>query len=189
MEAPASTTLDDGAEWLDYRWRVPTSPGLWAENYSPNLYVNRARVRLGAWAPGGSRPRIRRGIARVSGRIVRSRSSRAARCVRGSTMRKLVAMIRDAGAAQVHLRIGSPAITHSCFYGIDTPTRSELIGSSHSVDEIARYLRVDSLGYLSLEGMLSCLDSPGDFCNACFSGDYSIPFDGEPDKLIFSKDS
>lgn len=109
--------------------------------------------------------------------------------VRGTTSRKLVKMLRKGGAKEIHFRVSSPPITHPCCYGIDTPTRSELIASSHSVDEIARYLRVDSLGYLSLEGMLSCLESPGNFCNACFSGDYSVPFDGEPDKLIFSKDS
>jgi amidophosphoribosyltransferase len=109
--------------------------------------------------------------------------------VRGTTSRKLVKMLRKSGAKEIHFRVSSPPITHPCCYGIDTPTRSELIASSHSVDEITRYLRVDSLGYLSLEGMLGTLDAPRDFCNACFSGDYRVPFDGEPDKMIFSKDS
>jgi amidophosphoribosyltransferase len=107
--------------------------------------------------------------------------------VRGTTSRKLVKMLRRGGAKEVHFRVGSPPIKFPCCYGIDTPTRSELIGSSHSVDEIARYLRVDSLGYLSLEGMLSCVKSPENYCRACFNGEYSVPFEGEPDKLILSR--
>ncbi len=107
--------------------------------------------------------------------------------VRGTTSRQLVKMLRREGAKEIHFRVSSPPITHPCCYGIDTPTRSELIGSSHSVEEIARYLRVDSLGYLSLQGMLDCVESPEDFCDACFSGDYSIPFEGEADKLILSR--
>jgi amidophosphoribosyltransferase len=78
----------------------------------------------------------------------------------------------------VHLRISSPPTQWPCYYGIDTPTRRELIASSHSVDEIARYVTADSLGYLSLEGMLAV--SPRrrsrEYCHACFSGQYAIPF-------------
>ncbi|MDP9150019.1 MAG: amidophosphoribosyltransferase [Myxococcota bacterium] len=96
--------------------------------------------------------------------------------VRGTTSRKIVKMLRDAGAREVHLRISSPPTQWPCFYGIDTPTRSELIASSHSVDEIARYVTADSLGYLSLEGMLDTLGGEGSFCHACFSGKYAIPF-------------
>jgi amidophosphoribosyltransferase len=107
--------------------------------------------------------------------------------VRGTTSRKLVKMLRRGGAKEIHFRVSSPPIKFPCCYGIDTPTRSELIASSHSVDEIARYLRVDSLGYLSLEGMLGCVKSPEDHCRACFSGEYSVPFEGEPDKLILSR--
>jgi amidophosphoribosyltransferase len=107
--------------------------------------------------------------------------------VRGSTMRKLISMIRAAGAAQVHLRIGSPAITHSCYYGIDTPTRGELIASSHSVDEIRQYLGVDSLYYLSREGLLSCVDDPENYCTACFCGDYPVERDGQYSKYVFDE--
>ena len=107
--------------------------------------------------------------------------------VRGSTMRKLVSMIRAAGAAQVHLRIGSPAITHSCYYGIDTPTRGELIASSHSVEEIRQYLGVDSLHYLSREGLLSCVDDPGNYCTACFCGDYPVERKGQYSKHVFDE--
>ena len=72
--------------------------------------------------------------------------------VRGTTSRKIVKMIRAAGAREVHMRISSPPIQWPCYYGIDTPTRKELIGSSHEVEEIQRYLGADSLGYLSLDG-------------------------------------
>jgi amidophosphoribosyltransferase len=100
--------------------------------------------------------------------------------VRGTTSRKIVKMVRDAGAREVHLRISSPPTQWPCYYGIDTPTRRELIASSHTVDEIARYVTADSLGYLSLDGMLRAVSgpngNPGGYCHACFSGDYAIPF-------------
>jgi len=96
--------------------------------------------------------------------------------VRGTTSRKIVKMVRDAGAREVHLRISSPPTQWPCYYGIDTPTRRELIASSHSVDEIARYVTADSIGYLSLDGMLETLGDAGKFCHACFSGQYAIPF-------------
>jgi amidophosphoribosyltransferase len=105
--------------------------------------------------------------------------------VRGSTMRKLVSILRQAGADKIHLRIGSPPITHSCYYGIDTPTRGELIASSHTVDEIRDYLGVDSLHYLSLEGLLTCVEEPHNYCVACFSGDYPVIPDGCLHKDVF----
>jgi len=98
--------------------------------------------------------------------------------VRGTTSRKIVRMIRSAGAREIHVRISSPPIQWPCYYGIDTPTRKELIGSSHKVDEIQRYLGADTLGYLSLEGMLKATGSdPNDFCHACFTGEYKVGFD------------
>lgn len=105
--------------------------------------------------------------------------------VRGSTMRKLVSMLRQAGADKIHLRIGSPPITHSCYYGIDTPTRSELIASSHSAEQIRDYLGVDSLHYLSLEGLLTCVEDPDNYCVACFSGRYPVMPDGCLHKDVF----
>jgi amidophosphoribosyltransferase len=101
--------------------------------------------------------------------------------VRGTTSRKIVKMVRDAGAKDVHLRISSPPTQWPCYYGIDTPTRRELIASSHSVDEIARYITADSLSYLSLDGMIGAIGGPDSadndrFCHACFSGNYPIPF-------------
>jgi amidophosphoribosyltransferase len=110
--------------------------------------------------------------------------------VRGTTSRKIVKMLRNAGAREVHLRISAPPTTHPCFYGIDTPTRSELIASSHTPEEIARYVTCDSLGYLSREGMMEAVAAAGalksvegvkrepgyGYCDACFTGKYPIEF-------------
>jgi amidophosphoribosyltransferase len=112
--------------------------------------------------------------------------------VRGTTSRKIVKMLRNAGAREVHLRISSPPTQWPCYYGIDTPTRRELIASSHTTEEIARYVTADTLGYLSLEGMLESVAGPGGdakaFCHACFSGDYPIAFDGmnRPERTTYS---
>jgi amidophosphoribosyltransferase len=95
--------------------------------------------------------------------------------VRGTTSRGLVALIREAGAKEIHLRIASPPVVSPCYYGIDMPTRQELIGARLEVDEIADQLGVDSLGYLSLEGMEEAVAEFGPFCNACFSGKYPAP--------------
>jgi amidophosphoribosyltransferase len=103
--------------------------------------------------------------------------------VRGTTSRKLVRLIRRAGATEVHFRVGSPPVTHPCFYGIDTPSRRELIGALKSVEEIREYLGVDSLGYLSLEGLLACERDGGNFCRACFTGQYPVAVDPTAGKL------
>jgi amidophosphoribosyltransferase len=101
--------------------------------------------------------------------------------VRGTTSKGLVQMIRSAGAREVHLRLASHPITGPCYYGIDTPTREELIAATHSVEEIRDFLGVDSLGYLSLEGMHRAAGSRNAFCDACFSGRYPIPMgNGSP---------
>lgn len=92
--------------------------------------------------------------------------------VRGTTSRGLVQMIRQAGAKEVHLRLASPPITGPCHYGIDTPTREELIGANKSIEEIRQFLGVESLGYLSLEGMLAAAGPKSTYCHACFSGEY-----------------
>jgi amidophosphoribosyltransferase len=100
--------------------------------------------------------------------------------VRGTTSRKIVKMVRGAGAKAVHMRISSPPIQWPCYYGIDTPTRKELIGSSHNVDEICKYLGADSLGYLSLDGMLKATGTdPASFCHACFTGNYRVGMEPE----------
>jgi amidophosphoribosyltransferase len=101
--------------------------------------------------------------------------------VRGTTSRKIVKMVRSAGAREVHMRISSPPIQWPCYYGIDTPTRKELIAASHSVEEIRRYLGADSLGYLSLDGMLKATgNDPASFCHACFTGAYRVGLGPEP---------
>ncbi|MFO0727358.1 MAG: amidophosphoribosyltransferase [Myxococcota bacterium] len=99
--------------------------------------------------------------------------------VRGTTSRKIVKMIREAGAKEVHLRISAPPTKFPCFYGIDTPTKKELIASEQSLAEIQQFVTADSLGYLSLEGLHAAVqDQAGEqrrFCNACFTGGYSVP--------------
>lgn len=98
--------------------------------------------------------------------------------VRGTTSRKIVRMVRSAGAKEVHVRISAPPSKFPCYYGIDTPTRRELIASSHTVEEIRKYIDADSLAYISLEGLFKSLANSAseNYCHACFSGDYEIPF-------------
>ncbi len=113
--------------------------------------------------------------------------------VRGTTSRKIVKTLKEAGAKEVHLRISSPPIKFPCYYGIDTPSKGELIASSHSVEEIKNFIGCDSLGYISVEGMLKAVENSlqsdkeksinpekstkekSGFCTACFTGDYPIP--------------
>jgi amidophosphoribosyltransferase len=99
--------------------------------------------------------------------------------IRGTTSKKIIKMIRNAGAAEVHLRISSPPTSSPCFYGIDMPTRQELIASSHSIEEIRKYITADSLGYISMEGIHKVVPQPMDYCAACFNGEYPVPFPGE----------
>jgi amidophosphoribosyltransferase len=96
--------------------------------------------------------------------------------VRGTTSRKIVGMVREAGAREVHMRISSPPTTGPCYYGIDTPLKSELIASEHSIEEIRRHIGADTLGYLSHQGLLLAVDdAPGQrHCTACFSGRYPV---------------
>ena len=92
-------------------------------------------------------------------------------------------LLRRAGAREVHFRVGSPPVTHPCFYGIDTPSRRELIGALKTVQEIRDFLGVDTLGYLSLEGLLACEREPARYCRACFTGDYPVEVDPTAGKL------
>jgi amidophosphoribosyltransferase len=95
--------------------------------------------------------------------------------VRGTTSRKIVKMVRAAGATEVHVRISCPPTISPCFYGIDTPTRKELIASSHTIDEIRKYISADSLAYLSLEGLLGAVGgNQNDYCTACYTGVYPL---------------
>ncbi len=96
--------------------------------------------------------------------------------VRGTTSRKIVRLIRNAGAKEVHVRISSPPVNGPCHYGIDTPTRAELVASSQTVEEIGRMIEADSLGYLSADGLRAAVEATEErsYCDACFTGDYPI---------------
>jgi len=110
--------------------------------------------------------------------------------VRGTTSRKIVGMVRHAGAKEIHLRISSPPTTGPCHYGIDTPKREELIAATHSVAEIAKFVGADSVGYLSQEGLLSAVAEDRDrYCSACFSGNYPVPLpeEGRDQLKLFEK--
>ena len=99
--------------------------------------------------------------------------------VRGTTSKKIIKMIRNAGASEIHMRISSPPTMFPCYYGIDTPTRQELIASSHNIEEIRKYITADTLGYITLDGVRKVVDRPINYCVACFCGDYPVPFPGE----------
>lgn len=109
--------------------------------------------------------------------------------VRGTTTRSKMRALRRAGAKEIHLRVSCPPIRHPCFYGIDFPTSQELIAHNRTVEQIRDYLEVDSLHYLSLEGMLACLDGPtSQYCTACWSGNYKVPVDVPQSKFSFERD-
>jgi amidophosphoribosyltransferase len=99
--------------------------------------------------------------------------------VRGTTSKKIIKMIRNAGAAEIHMRISSPPTAFPCFYGIDTPTRQELIASTHSIEEIRKYITADSIGYISMDGIQKVVPQRMNYCSACFDGEYPVPFPGE----------
>ena len=110
--------------------------------------------------------------------------------VRGTTSKKIVKALRDAGATEVHMRISSPPVTHPCFYGIDTDSQDHLIAATKSVAQIESQIGVDSLAYLSWEGMLKATgEDPNSFCSACFTGDYpvAIPDQVKRSKLVLEK--
>ena len=101
--------------------------------------------------------------------------------VRGTTSRKIVELVRGAGAAEVHMRISSPPTTHSCFYGVDTPENDKLLAHRHSVEEMASLIGVDSLAFISIDGLYRAMGEQGrdmtapKFCDACFTGEYPLP--------------
>lgn len=108
--------------------------------------------------------------------------------VRGTTTRGKMGALRKAGAKEIHLRVASPPIRHPCYFGIDFPDQNQLIATGRTVEQIREYLEVDSLAYLSLEGMLQCgAQAPGDYCTACFSGKYPMPVSEPLDKFGFER--
>ncbi len=110
--------------------------------------------------------------------------------VRGTTTKQIVALLRKAGAEEVHVRISAPPIYHPCFYGIDTQVETELIAATHSVEEIRSFIGADTLGFLSIRGVLAALDLPYDrFCFACFDGNYPepVPYDAASRKFMLEE--
>jgi amidophosphoribosyltransferase len=100
--------------------------------------------------------------------------------VRGTTSRKIVRMIKAAGAREVHVRVSCPPTISPCFYGIDTPRRAELIAATHTIEEIETYLQADSVRYLSLEGLLASVNAHSSmYCTSCYTGQYPVPFPGD----------
>jgi amidophosphoribosyltransferase len=96
--------------------------------------------------------------------------------VRGTTSQKIVTMVRAAGAKEVHVRISCPPTISPCFYGVDTPQKSELIAATHTLEEIRQFLEADSVGYLSLEGLLSTVGAERtSYCSSCYTGNYPLP--------------
>ena len=94
--------------------------------------------------------------------------------VRGTTCRRRVTSLREAGAKEIHMRISCPPIMHPCFFGIDFPSRDELAAARNSIEEIREFITADSLSYLSVEDLLSTVDHPHDFCTGCFNGQYPL---------------
>jgi amidophosphoribosyltransferase len=108
--------------------------------------------------------------------------------VRGTTSGRIVKMLKDAGAAEVHLRVSSPPVKHSCYFGIDTPSRKQLVGAVKSVDEICEMVGADSLAYISIEGLVESIEIPGErLCTACFNGDYPMAVPKSANKFVFEK--
>ena len=109
--------------------------------------------------------------------------------VRGTTTKGKIKSLREAGAKEIHMRVACPPIKHPCFYGVDFPTHEELLANQlDSIEEIRKYLGVDSLGYISLEGLLKCASLPPDhYCTACWSGHYKIPVSSVVNKFSMER--
>jgi amidophosphoribosyltransferase len=106
--------------------------------------------------------------------------------VRGTTSKKIVAMLRTAGAREVHFRISSPPVQYSCHFGIDTPNRDKLLAANNTIEEMAQYIGVDTLGFISVEGLLRSVEGSGcGFCTACFSGEYPMEVELDRKKMVF----
>jgi amidophosphoribosyltransferase len=108
--------------------------------------------------------------------------------VRGTTTRGKMLALREAGAKEIHMRVSCPPIRFPCFYGVDFPTKKELVANNKTLEEIREFLGVESLGYMSLEGLLSCAAKPADnYCTACWSGRYPIPIDVPVNKFSMER--
>jgi amidophosphoribosyltransferase len=157
------------AEGYSRRSGIPYGQGLVKNRYIGRTFITPGQAARAAGVRRKLNP-LRENIA--GKRIVVVDDS----VVRGTTQRAVVAMLRESGAAEVHLRVSSPPLAWPCFYGIDIPKREQLLASERSVAEIAQYLNVDSLEYLSLENLVQAIDAPGaGFCDACLTGSYPVP--------------
>lgn len=108
--------------------------------------------------------------------------------VRGTTSKRIVKMLKEAGAKEVHIRVSSPPVKYSCYFGIDTPTRKQLIGATHEVEEIRKSIGADSLGYISIDGLVESIKMSGSsLCTACFSGSYPMEVPETGNKYLFEK--
>jgi amidophosphoribosyltransferase len=108
--------------------------------------------------------------------------------VRGTTTRGKIRSLREAGAKEIHMRVSCPPIRHPCFYGVDFPTKEELLANNRDMQQIKDFLEVDSVGYLSLKGMLSCASLPADhYCSACWCGEYPVPVDVAVNKFVMER--
>ncbi|MDP3704069.1 MAG: amidophosphoribosyltransferase [Candidatus Omnitrophota bacterium] len=107
--------------------------------------------------------------------------------IRGTTTKARVKSLREAGAKEIHMRVSCPPTKHSCFYGIDFPNRKQLIANTLTLEEIRKFIGVETLGYLSIEGLLQAVGKPNNYCTACWSGTYPIPFGEEGDKFALEK--
>jgi amidophosphoribosyltransferase len=110
--------------------------------------------------------------------------------IRGTTSRSRIRLLKDAGAKEVHLRVSCPPTRHGCYYGIDFPNPKDLIASNHTIEEIRKHIGVDTLGYLSVEGMLAAVSGPKEsYCTACWTGKYPVPPIDEMDKTKHERNS
>jgi amidophosphoribosyltransferase len=108
--------------------------------------------------------------------------------VRGTTTRGKIRTLREAGAKEIHMRVSCPPIRYPCFYGVDFPTKEELLANNRDLEQIKEFLEVDSVGYMSLKGLLSCASLPADhYCTACWSGDYPVPVDVSVNKFSLER--
>ncbi len=108
--------------------------------------------------------------------------------VRGTTSKRIITMLRDAGAKEVHVRVSSPPVTHSCYFGIDTPSKKQLVGSSKTIEEIRDLIGADSLGYISINGLVDSIGKGYErLCVACFNGEYPMPVPMSGKKYVFEK--
>ena len=108
--------------------------------------------------------------------------------VRGTTTKGKIMALRQAGAREIHMRVSCPPLRHPCFYGVDFATREELVAHNKTIEQIRKFLEVESVGYISLDGLLSCAVLPADhYCTACWSGKYKIPVDTAVNKFSLER--